>query len=144
VPARELEQQRDYFAQHGRGLLQDLIEREVTEATRLLHADERLMGIATLLWTTRLRQRFRATVVGMYVLPEYRRQRIATELLRECVARARVLPEVEEVCLCITVGNDAARGAYIKYGFEPDYSEPRYFKHAGEYYDIEWLRLPLS
>jgi ribosomal protein S18 acetylase RimI-like enzyme len=65
-------------------------------------------------------------------------------LLRECVARARVLPEVEEVCLCITVGNDAARGAYIKYGFEPDYSEPRYFKHAGEYYDIEWLRLPLS
>ena len=41
VPARELEQQRDYFAQHGRGLLQDLIEREVTEGTRLLHADER-------------------------------------------------------------------------------------------------------
>ena len=41
VPARELEQQRAYFAQHGRGLLQDLIEREVTEGTRLLHADER-------------------------------------------------------------------------------------------------------
>jgi RimJ/RimL family protein N-acetyltransferase len=106
--------------------------------------DERLIGIATLLWTTRLRQRFRATVVGMFVLPAFRRQGLATELLRACIERARAMPEVEEVCLCITVGNDAARAAYVKFGFQPDYVEPRYFKHAGAYYDIEWLRLPLE
>ena len=105
--------------------------------------DERLIGIATLLWTTRLRQRFRATIVGMYVLPDRRRQGIASELLRACIERAHALPEVEEVCLCVTSGNDAARAAYIKFGFQPDYVEPRYFKHAGEYYDIEWLKLPL-
>jgi ribosomal protein S18 acetylase RimI-like enzyme len=114
-----------------------------TSVTLGAFADGRLVGIGTLLWTSRLRQRFRATVVGMYVLPQRRRQGIATELLRECVARARKLPEVEEVCLCITVGNDNARDAYIKFGFEPDYIEPRYFKHAGKYYDIEWLRFPL-
>jgi ribosomal protein S18 acetylase RimI-like enzyme len=103
-----------------------------------------LSGIGTLLWTNRLRQRFRATIVGMYVPHAFRRQGIATALLRACVGRARSLAEVEEVCLCITVGNDDARAAYIKFGFQPDYVEPRYFKHAGEYYDIEWLKLPLS
>lgn len=103
-----------------------------------------LCGIGTLLWTSRLRQRFRATIVGMYVPQARRRQGIATELLRACIERARSLPEVEEVCLCITVGNDPARAAYVKFGFLPDYVEPRYFKHAGEYYDIEWLKLPLG
>ena len=105
--------------------------------------EQSLIGIGTLLWTTRLRQRFRATIVGMYVPPSCRRQGIATELLRACIERARTLPEVEEVCLSVTAGNDAARAAYIKFGFQPDYIEPRYFKHAGEYHDIEWLKLPL-
>ncbi|HEX5106014.1 MAG TPA: N-acetyltransferase [Pirellulaceae bacterium] len=104
---------------------------------------ERLAGISTLLTTTRLRQRFRATIVGMHVLPEYRRRGIATQLLSACVARARELPEVEEVCLCITVGNDAARAAYVAFGFEPELIEPRYFKYEGRYYDLEWLRLTL-
>jgi ribosomal protein S18 acetylase RimI-like enzyme len=115
-----------------------------TSVTLGAFAGERIIGIATLLWTTRLRQRFRATVVGMYVLLEHRRRGVATDMLRECARRSRTLPEVEEVCLCITVGNDEARAAYVKFGFQPDYVEPRYFKHAGEYYDIEWLRLPLS
>lgn len=114
-----------------------------TAATLGAFDGERLIGIATLLWTTRLRQRFRAMVVGMYVRPERRRQGLATDLLRACLERARTLPEVEEVCLCVTVGNDAARAAYIKFGFHADYVEPRYFRHAGRYYDIEWLRLPL-
>src|SRR5262245_36295750 len=46
---------------------------------------ERLVGIGTLLRNTRLRQRFRATVVGMYVLPESRRRGLATALLAACV-----------------------------------------------------------
>jgi RimJ/RimL family protein N-acetyltransferase len=103
-----------------------------------------LCGIGTLLWTTRLRQRFRATIVGMYVPQASRRRGIASELLRACIDRARTLPELEEVSLCITVGNDAARAAYIRFGFQPDYVEPRYFKHAGDYFDIEWLKLPLN
>jgi UDPglucose--hexose-1-phosphate uridylyltransferase len=38
IPARELEQQRAYFEQHGRGLLEDLIDRELFEGTRMLYA----------------------------------------------------------------------------------------------------------
>ena len=62
-----------------------------------------------------------------------------------CIRRARSLPGVEEVCLGVTVGNEAARRCYVTCGFVPDYVEPRYFKYEGRYYDIEWmtLRLPV-
>jgi hypothetical protein len=51
---------------------------------------------------------------------------------------------VEEVCLCVTVGNEAARNTYLASGFVPAFVEPRYFKLEGQYYDLEWLRLPLE
>ena len=37
VPARELEQQRAYYAEHGRGLIEDFIAREVREEVRMLY-----------------------------------------------------------------------------------------------------------
>jgi UDPglucose--hexose-1-phosphate uridylyltransferase len=37
VPARELAQQKAYFDQHGRGLLEDFIAREVNEQVRMLY-----------------------------------------------------------------------------------------------------------
>jgi UDPglucose--hexose-1-phosphate uridylyltransferase len=38
VAARELEQQRAYYEQHGRGLLEDMVARELMENTRLLYS----------------------------------------------------------------------------------------------------------
>ena len=38
IPARELSQQSAYLEQHGRGLLEDLIARELAEQQRILHA----------------------------------------------------------------------------------------------------------
>ena len=37
VPARELTQQRSYFDRHGRGLLEDMVVREVAEEVRLVY-----------------------------------------------------------------------------------------------------------
>ena len=37
LPARALEQQREYFSVHGTGLLEDLVAREVAEGTRMLY-----------------------------------------------------------------------------------------------------------
>jgi RimJ/RimL family protein N-acetyltransferase len=105
---------------------------------------EQLVGIATLIRSDRVRLNFRATIVGMYVAPAHRRTGLASRLVAVCIGRARELAGVEEVCLCVTVGNDAARRCYLACGFVPDYIEPRYFKDDGRYYDIEWLRLPLK
>lgn len=101
--------------------------------------DGKLVGIATLLCTTRIRQRFRATIAGMYVLPKHRRRGVAKKLLEACIEQARSRPEVEEVALCITVGNDAARKTYLAFGFQPEFVDPRYFKYEGRYYDLEWM-----
>lgn len=103
--------------------------------------DDQLVGIATLLLAARLRQRFRATIVGMYVTPSHRRCGIARQLLSALVAQACMMPDIEEVCLCITVGNDSARRAYVSFGFRPEFIEPRDFKYQGQYYDLEWMRL---
>jgi UDPglucose--hexose-1-phosphate uridylyltransferase len=37
VPARELEQQRAYYAKHGRGLLEDFVARELADGERVLY-----------------------------------------------------------------------------------------------------------
>ena len=37
IPARELAEQRMYYEQHGRGLLEDFVNREVREGTRMLY-----------------------------------------------------------------------------------------------------------
>jgi UDPglucose--hexose-1-phosphate uridylyltransferase len=40
VPARMLQQQQAYYGEHRRGLLQDLIEREIADDQRILYRDE--------------------------------------------------------------------------------------------------------
>jgi RimJ/RimL family protein N-acetyltransferase len=105
---------------------------------------QQLVAIATLVRPTRLRLKFRATIVGMYVAPSHRRTGLASRLVATCIDRARTLTGVEEVCLCVTAGNEAARRCYLASGFVPDYVEPRHFKLDGKYYDIEWLRLALN
>jgi GNAT superfamily N-acetyltransferase len=105
---------------------------------------EQLVAIATLVRPERVRLSFRAMIVGMYVAPAYRRTGLASRLVATCIGRARELTGVEEVCLCVTAGNDGARRCYVECGFVPEYVEPRYFKYEERYYDIEWLHLPLE
>lgn len=102
-----------------------------------------LVGLGTLLRAFRLKQQFRATIVGMYVVPTHRGQGIARQLLAACVEHARGVAEIEEVCLCVTEGNDAARRVYIEFGFQAEFMEPRHFKHEGRYFGLEWFRFPL-
>lgn len=40
VPARMLEQQQNYYQEHQRGLLQDLIQQEITDNQRIIYQDE--------------------------------------------------------------------------------------------------------
>jgi len=115
---------------------------ESTVTFGALEGDD-LVGIATLQHPTRKRQQFRAIIVGMYVTTYHRRQGVARALVAAAVEHARTLSDVEEVSLCVTSGNAAARKLYISCGFEPEYVEPRFFKYEGEYIDLERLRMPL-
>ena len=103
-----------------------------------------LIGLAALghqLGNTK--RQHRAGVFQMYVAPEARGRKVGRELLLAAIERARSYPEVEEVTLAVTVGNQAARNLYLNTGFVPSHIEPRYLKIDGIYYDIEWMRLRL-
>ena len=45
IPARELQQQRDYLAAHGRGLLQDHLEAEVRDGRRLIYLSDQAIAV---------------------------------------------------------------------------------------------------
>lgn len=42
IPARELQQQSAYLAEHGRGLLQDIVDREIADGRRVLYQGDRV------------------------------------------------------------------------------------------------------
>ncbi len=106
--------------------------------------ENNLVGIASLNRPARLRLRFRATIAGMYVAPSHRRRGVARDLLAACIEHARRQRGLEEVCLCVTAGNEPARRAYEAFGFCTEFVEPRYFKYQGRYYDLEWMRFALD
>ncbi len=106
--------------------------------------DGALVGIATLFSTSRQKTAHKAMIVGMYVTEAARGRKIARRLLEAVIAHARTLPQVEELELAVTVGNQAARRLYLGLGFTPYAVEPRHMKIDGAYYDLEWMELRLN
>lgn len=87
--------------------------------------------------------RHRGGIYQMYVAPEVRGRGLGWLLLEHAIDYARQLPGVEEITLAVTVGNDAARRLYERFGFVFSHRDPRYIKIDDRYYDIDWMRLDL-
>lgn len=88
--------------------------------------------------------RHRANIGGMYVAPQARREGLGRALLTETIARATALPDLEQLVLAVTVGNDGAKRLYEALGFRVYCVDPDFLKLAGTYYAVEWLKLELS
>jgi RimJ/RimL family protein N-acetyltransferase len=102
-----------------------------------------LVGMCSIQRSLRAKTRHKAMIWGMYVAPKARGRGISKALMNALLDFARTIPDLEELQLAVTVGNEAARRAYLSMGFEPYCVEPRYLKLDGVYYDIEWMRLVL-
>jgi ribosomal protein S18 acetylase RimI-like enzyme len=103
--------------------------------------DGELVGIAGLFRYNGSKTRHRAMLWGMYAAPESRGAGVGKALLQHCITYARAMPDLEEMVLAVTVGNEHARALYVNAGFEVYSREPRYIKHDGRYYDLEWMSL---
>jgi ribosomal protein S18 acetylase RimI-like enzyme len=66
---------------------------------------------------TRIKQRHKGFIFGMYVAPEYAGQGIGRALLERCVERARMRAGLEQINLTVTASNDRARRLYESAGF---------------------------
>jgi ribosomal protein S18 acetylase RimI-like enzyme len=92
---------------------------------------------------TRVKNRHKADIVAMYVLPEYARRGIGRALLDQAIAYARDTG-IEQLTLTVTQTNAAARELYAAAGFVTFGIEPRAIKVAGEYFAKEHMILLLG
>ena len=93
-------------------------------------ADGQLAGSVTLIPEQRLKLRHRATLVGMYVHLDCRRTGVGRRLMETAISQARELPFIEQLCLSVMAGNEAAKSLYVSLGFETLASIPNRSKSA--------------
>jgi RimJ/RimL family protein N-acetyltransferase len=105
--------------------------------------DEQLIGIVALIRNPRPKLLHRATIGGMYVAPAARGRGVGKALLDAAIDQAAASPEVEDLTLAVTCGNESARALYVKAGFKPYSIDPRLIKVGDQYFDIEWMMLSL-
>ena len=102
-----------------------------------------LAGGIGLIRERRLKNRHKADIVAMYVLPEYARQGIGRALLDHAIAYARAAG-IEQLTLTVTQGNAAARELYAAVGFVSFGIEPRAIKVVDQYFAKEHMVLFLG
>ena len=105
--------------------------------------DGRLAGVVGLDRETRAQNRHKATVVGMFVAPEYTGRGFGLALLDALLAHARS-EGVQLLVLTVTVGNDGARRLYERAGFKSFGVEPHAVHIDGRFHDKEHLFLLLG
>lgn len=101
--------------------------------------DGRLAGMVGLKRETAIKLSHKAFIWGMYVSPEYRKQRLGLRLLQEIVNRAKGMAGLEQLTLSVVTGNEQARQLYLAMGFEVFGLERNALKHNGISYDEELM-----
>ena len=94
---------------------------------------ERLAGVAGLSFETREKLRHKATLFGMAVAEDFRRQGIGEALVQAVLAEAQAHPGTRLVQLTVSDGNRAARALYERCGFAVFGIEPRAVAVGGGY-----------
>jgi RimJ/RimL family protein N-acetyltransferase len=105
--------------------------------------DGKLAGNAGFQRESRSKSRHKGTLIGMYVVPEFRGAGVGKQLLASLIEEVRQLRVIEQINLSVTHANLGARGLYLRAGFVPFGVEKNAIKVDGVYYDKEYMTLAL-
>jgi RimJ/RimL family protein N-acetyltransferase len=105
--------------------------------------ERRLVGTAGMLFETRRTTRHTATLVGMYVAPEYAGRSVGARLLDTCIDLARADPHIEILYLTVTSTNAAAIRLYERTGFVAYGCEPRSMRIGDRTFDKLMMALTI-
>lgn len=105
--------------------------RQVPESVIIGAFFENLVGVVGLYRDRHLKSSHKAHLWGMYVIPNYRGQGVATELLDAALRHASLLAGVSWVHLSVTSAVPAARRIYERAGFHVWGTEPEALRHNG-------------
>jgi len=152
---RALREHPDAFGQpHAEAVALDENQVRHTWATRWNGGDNRvyaaflpdrtLLGMTGLARPQRARERHRASVWGVYVVPEARGIGLGSRLLQAVIAYARELPGVLQLELQVVSTNHAAVRSYARAGFVQYGRIPRADILDGIEYDHDLMALMLD
>ena len=101
--------------------------------------DQPLIGVVRLMRNQRLKERHKASVVGMYVAPEAAGRGVGRALLTELLARADRVDGLRQIQLVVSSKNDAARHLYESVGFRCYGREIEGLCVGGAFYDADLM-----
>lgn len=93
-----------------------------------------MIGAVGLSVETRIKQRHKALLFGMYVVPEAAAKGVGRALLAACLERGRSIPGLDQIYLTVTATNDRARKLYEAAGFVTFGVEERAIKVGSVYF----------
>jgi ribosomal protein S18 acetylase RimI-like enzyme len=105
--------------------------------------DGKLVGTATFVRDTGLKQRHKGHIYGVYTACAQRRKGVGRALMASLLERARKDSSLEQILLAVTTSQEAARQLYRSLGFESFGTEPRALKVGSTYIDQDHMVLRL-
>ncbi|OIR05110.1 putative phosphinothricin acetyltransferase YwnH [mine drainage metagenome] len=94
-----------------------------------------LVGMITLLRAPGLKENHKASIVGLYVHPEHRRQGVARRLVARALRAASGLDGVRQLRVAVVEENAPALALYEEAGFSIYGREPEALHHRGRFLD---------
>jgi ribosomal protein S18 acetylase RimI-like enzyme len=105
---------------------------------------EDLIGIVAFHQESRIKLRHKAYIRSMYVQPKYRKKGIGKLLLNELIARAKAIQEIKMLLLDVVTNNLPAKQLYLSFGFQIYGIEKMAYKLNHQYFDLEYMSLPIG
>ena len=103
--------------------------------------DSALIGIATFIRDTGLKERHKGRIFGVYVAAAQRRKGVAQALLAALIEQAKQDPSLEQILLGVASSQQAAKQLYRHLGFQLYGTEPRALKVGQTYIDEDLMLL---
>lgn len=103
-----------------------------------------LIGTATFMRETGVKERHKGHIYGVYVTSARRRAGVGRALIGAIVERVKRDPSIEQILLAVATGQDAARQLYTEFGFRTYGIEPNALKIGSAYIDEEHMILQVS
>ena len=103
-----------------------------------------LVGVATFIRETGLKERHKGHIYGVYVSTAHRRLGVGLALMTELLDKVKRDSAVEQILLSVGSGQSAAKGLYSSFGFQVYGTEPRALKMGSTYVDEDHMLLRLK
>lgn len=100
-----------------------------------------LVGTVTLLMEKKLKLKHRASIVAMYVAPNYRKKRVGHALMVEALKKTKENNGIEQIYLSVEASNTPAKKLYTSFDFEVYGIEKKAIKIGDNYFDEEHMVL---